>query len=121
MRSVTQSIKASQMKMPLATYEAHIAVDALIIVHTTEVITCSTILRQACDRHALARLVLQRFLIIVQKLLTLNCCLSDALDEGFAMGAHEVKSHSALWCFAAFRTLMNYTPSANFEGAMRKR
>ena len=84
--SVTQPIKASQMKMLLATYKTHVAVDTLIFVHCAEILTCATVLGKTCDWHALATLVFQRLLIVIQKLPPLNCSFSYAVDEALTVG-----------------------------------
>ena len=88
--AVALPIKASQMKMLLATYKTHVAVDTLIIIHSTEILTCATVLGETCDWHALATLVFQRLLVVIQKLLPLNCCFSYAVDEALTVGAHEM-------------------------------
>ena len=88
--SVTQPIKASQIKMLLATYKTHVAVDTLIVVHCAEILTCATVLGKTCDWHALATLVFQRLLVVVQKLLPFICFFSYAVDEALTVGAHEM-------------------------------
>ena len=88
--TVAQPIKASQMKMLLATYKTHVAVDTLIIIHSAEILTCATVLGKTSNWHALATLVFQRLLVVIQKLLPLNCFFSYAVDEALTVGAHEM-------------------------------
>ena len=64
--AVALPIKASQMKMLLATYKTHVAVDTLIIIHSAEILTCATVLGKTCTWHALATLVFQRLLVVIQ-------------------------------------------------------
>ena len=78
------------MKMLLATHKTHVAVDTLIIIHSAEILTCATVLGETCNWHALAALVFQRLLVVIQKLLPITCFFSYAVDDALTVGAHEM-------------------------------
>ena len=107
--AVALPIKASQMKMLLATYKTHVAVDTLIVVHSAEILTCAAVLGETCDWHALATLVFQSLLVVVQQLLPFVCFFSYAVDDALPVGAHEVIPSPLVFTGTAGLRLKPYT------------